>query len=480
MVGGFSPCGARFMVAVDELVAAGFSLPTDVGLKEVLRRFPAAPADGVSLDLIPGNKSTCQNTSRAVGELPKQSNKVDAFKVRRRIVHRQVLALLQDMEQGVDCSSTGQSIGRKWASIVRKCPGHTRRHGPCGQVSFGPFSCDFQLCPYCQHRRAQRMRSNLEELIVAGKLCDPKLITLTLPNLKHLTHGAISAMGEAFTRLLRRKAMGGVVGGVRSIEVTYNQQAKTWHLHLHALVDSSYIEHYPMTKIASVDISSEGGWKIECPETEYPRTEMHVRRSPWKKARDNWEEVTEYPSSGIEFVGWVTRGKLRGPWKVESNHHGLAWEWTEVCQNYPELASVRPDFSLDNPDHWYFVDIRVADRGAAAEVAKYIAKGVDIVAAGAGPVVDFLMAIKGLRMYQAFGSLYGLDDVIDEVTDEFGEEICDDRPLKGCCPWPDCPDRAGGNWQWVCYGYLESTLGVEHEFDPESGGYRVTVGAQIA
>ena len=71
---------------------------------------------------------------------------------------------------------------------------------------------------------------------------------------------------------------------------------------------------------------------------------------------------------------------------------------------YPMLY--RDGINVDCPEDWYLVNIRAADYGAILEIAKYVAKGDEIVSAGPGYIVTYLMARRGKRMLQGFGSMY--------------------------------------------------------------------------
>lgn len=342
----------------------------------------------------------------------------------RRGVHARLARLLLFMESGVD-GLVAKAIGMKWRAEVEKCPGSVRRHKVCGKLSFIPHKCDFALCPWCQHRRSDKARRKLDRVV--GLLQEPKLLTLSPPNLAELTSGAVGALGGVFTKLTRRAVFKEVRGGIRSIETTLGRNG--WNLHLHALMDSPWIAHYPQTDIKPVG----GEWVF--------RADNGFGRSGW---------VPVVPEGG--FVGWA----------VVKKHPGLAREFTAVCQKYPELRSLRLDFNLDNPDHWYFIDIRQADSyGAVSEVVKYIAKGSEIVKGGAAAVVDYLKAIKGRRMIQPFGNLYGVDVE--------GEEEEEPPEAPGECPYEDCPSPAKHEWEFVGFGPSDWAL----ERDSRTGSYRV-------
>jgi len=313
--------------------------------------------------------------------------------------HAGITRLLRSMKTG-ECGLAAQSVAEKWLHDVERCPGVRRRHGPCGLVSFEPYSCDFPLCPWCQHRRSDKARRKLAKAV--GLLQEPMLITLNPPNLAEFTPGAVAALIKVFTALRREKVFKDVRGGVRSVETTYGRNG--WNLHVHALVDSPWIAQYPQ----------------------------------WDIKRSN------------------------GRWLVVKKHPGLAREFTIACQKFSELQSPRLDFDRDNPDHWYFVDLRRADSGAVAEVVKYIAKGSEVVGGGPGAVVAFLGAIKGRRMIQPFGSLYDVDLEGEELADEF------DVSARGECPYPDCPAPAACEWSFVQFGPGDNVL----DRDARTGSYR--------
>jgi len=342
-----------------------------------------------------------------------QKRRKKAFLQERRAIHASLVTILASMATG-EHGVKAKKVGQDWLETVKKCPGNVRRHGPCGNLDYIPHSCHFSLCPHCQWRRSRMWRGSLEDLISNAGLLEPKLHTFTVPNLRKLTNSGVRAISKAYTELRRLKCYSGVKGGARTIETTYTDRGG-WHLHIHALVDSPWIAHYPQ-------------WDIE---------------------------------------------RKCGSWKVTKKHPGLARSWAQVCQNYPELQSPRPDFDVDNPDHWYFVDMRVADDGAVAEIVKYITKQSDVLMGGPGAVLAFVEAFKGVHLIQVFGSLYGLDvdskagtvDTLGNVTNEFEE-----RPMVGCCPWPDCPDRAKVEWKFLSYGLPDD---VDLEFSEETGSYMV-------
>jgi len=322
----------------------------------------------------------------------------------KRGYHAELVRLLEAMARG-DHGLLGRSVGEKWLPEVKRCPGVVRRHGPCGNLSFEGHRCDFPLCPWDQARRAKRRVRRLGPLVAA--MVEPKLWTFSPPNQVELTWHAVRDLGRALTALHRLAYFKKRVrGGLRALEVTNG--ANGWNIHAHEAVDAGWVAHYPQ-------------WDIE------------------------------------------RRGKR---WVVMQRHPGLAREFTRICQKSPSWKSPRLDFDIDNPDHWYFVDLRVGDAGLANELCKYVAKGSQVVRAGAKAVLDFLLAMKGRRLIQPFGNIYGVD-VDAEDMDESQE------PLRaGECPWPECPEPGRMQYEFHSHGIPEK---CQLEFDFETGQHRVVM-----
>jgi len=328
---------------------------------------------------------------------------------RKRGYHVDLVGLLEEMVAGKH-GAVAEAVGHKWLGAVKKCPGAVRRHLVCGRDSFIGLRCDFPLCPWCQARRAKELVKRLGPLV--GGMKAPKLWTFSPPNYAELTGEAVGDLGKVLTALHRQEYFRKRCrGGIRALEVTKGDNG--WNLHAHEGVDADWVAQYPQ-------------WDIV----------------PRQGAKGQW---------------------LKRPWAVGEKHPGLAREFTRQCQRFSWLRSPRLDFDLDNPEHWYFVDLRQAGVGVAAELAKYVAKGSQVVGAGAGAVVEYLFAIKGHRLIQPFGSLYG------EELDDDGEST--EAPVRnGECPYDDCPEP--GRAEWLHLGrYLAPGAQLEHNH--ETGTARI-------
>lgn len=100
--------------------------------------------------------------------------------------------------------------------------------------------CKVRLCPMCQWRRASKVQSQMFQVF---DLLRPQnyrylLLTLTIPNPDgdHLKD-KVDEMHKAWDRLMKRRDVKKVVKGFyRSLEITHNVDANTYHPHFHAIL----------------------------------------------------------------------------------------------------------------------------------------------------------------------------------------------------------------------------------------------------
>jgi len=341
----------------------------------------------------------------------------ETYYAEKRLLHRGLANLLREMGEGQH-GVCAKAFAEKHLSTVLRCPGTTRRHTVCGGLSFEPFSCDLSVCSWCQGRRAVAWRNSLNEIIEKVSLAEPKLLTLTVPNLEFLDNASVRAIGKAFTHFRRLGPMKGVRGGVRTIEVTRNKKNGTWHLHIHALLDGPFLRHYEADEIKRVG---------SC-------------------------------------------------WEVVEHHLGLARAWTMACQLQPALRRV---LDIENPNDLYFIDIRRADKGAVDEVTKYITKQSEIVLAGASALMDFVAAMRGVHLIKTFGSLYNVVDIDSRTgrVDLFDDldHVPVEKTADGHCPHEGCLAPGVQDWEYVCRGLPETSLTVNTEWVGRVGLYRVKI-----
>jgi len=168
-----------------------------------------------------------------------------------------------------------------------------------------------------------------------------------------------------------------------------------------------------------------------------------------------------------------------GRWVVLNEHPGLMRLWTMECQStckesgrrvprYPTLY--RQGIDVDCPEHWYIVNIKQADYGGIKEIAKYIAKSDAIVSGGVSRMIEYLLARRGRRMLQGFGSMYRVN-----LNDLDGDES--EAPVAPSeCPYPNCPDPRDPRWQFLAYGPLDGW--EKSDRDTRTGRYRLTLNGE--
>ena len=102
--------------------------------------------------------------------------------------------------------------------------------------------CRDRLCPTCNWRLAIRRAAEMQETIKTIAAADPDavglLLTLTVRNCpSNKLRWTIQHISQSFTRLRKHRLFARKIAGyARSIEITYNPVADTYHPHIHALL----------------------------------------------------------------------------------------------------------------------------------------------------------------------------------------------------------------------------------------------------
>lgn len=142
----------------------------------------------------------------------------------------------------------------KRAFRVRDCGtllGFAKELGGEGKVRLHTANfCRERLCPMCAWRRSLKVFHELSRVMDTALQENPKLVpvflTLTLRNCPgdELSQVLDSIFGGWRNLTNHRKMKRIIKGWFRSLEVTYNQQADTYHPHIHAilLVDKGYFK----------------------------------------------------------------------------------------------------------------------------------------------------------------------------------------------------------------------------------------------
>lgn len=121
---------------------------------------------------------------------------------------------------------------------------------PCGTYKLIPHHCDSVFCPSCAARRSKPLQKKILERLNQTKK-DYWHLTVTVRNWPTLTREGLSKMIRQFAALRETVLWKSqVLGGVYSIECTYNSETKQWHPHFHVMVETE--KRLPMDWISSL------------------------------------------------------------------------------------------------------------------------------------------------------------------------------------------------------------------------------------
>ena len=135
---------------------------------------------------------------------------------------------------------------RDLADMVRDCHSEVsyRRCRGCSEVSKFYNRCEVKWCPLCAPRLSRERKTALAAWV--GQVKRPRHLVLTVRNSKTLTKSYVKWFKACFSKLRRTKLFSSVRGGFYSLEVT--NESRGWHLHLHALIDSEFIDQSELAK----------------------------------------------------------------------------------------------------------------------------------------------------------------------------------------------------------------------------------------
>lgn len=105
----------------------------------------------------------------------------------------------------------------------------------------GMWNCRVRLCPLCSWRRSLKVAAQMTQVIAAMQQEKEHafvLLTLTIRNCEgEELDETITQLMSGFKRLLELKEVGAICEGwYRSLEVTHNVEADTYHPHFHVLL----------------------------------------------------------------------------------------------------------------------------------------------------------------------------------------------------------------------------------------------------
>lgn len=140
----------------------------------------------------------------------------------------------------IDAMMYGDGAMVKRAQRIEGCCSHplltTRTTGECGMVL---YCCRDRMCPRCQAGRSLQNAKKLGAVITSMNA--PRQVELTIRHKQASLSSEIDRLWTAFRALKKTPLWKKVCkGGVGVLEVTVNEKDRTWHPHLHLVVDGEY------------------------------------------------------------------------------------------------------------------------------------------------------------------------------------------------------------------------------------------------
>ena len=214
-----------------------------------------------------------------------------------------------------------------------------------------PIGCNHRLCALCNAARLERYRSPARQLLEVME--NPGFLTLTIPSTADLTTKTYADIRK-FWNAFFRSNKGFLRGGIYSIETTHNRDDGSWHVHLHAVIDTPWVIK-GMKKPVFVDLKMmlEYAWlRITSPEAK-----KEFRRPEYQR----WKAMAEQQEKGSE--------------------------WNKKFRRVVDIRSVKGGTS------------------AVYELIKYISKTNSFIDRPEA-VATYLRAVRSVRVIQTFGRYY--------------------------------------------------------------------------
>lgn len=168
------------------------------------------------------------------------------------------------------------------------------------------YFCKNKLCPMCNWRRSMKYSYQTSRVIDEAIKQEPKgrflFLTLTVKNVEGKDlNKTLTSLTQSFDRLFRRaKVKKNMIGYLRSVEVTHNEDDNSYHPHIHVLmmVKSSYFkgkENY----ISQKDWGEM--WSQSLKVSYKPMIDIRTVKEKGKGLRGAVLETAKYPTKPIKL-----------------------------------------------------------------------------------------------------------------------------------------------------------------------------------
>ncbi|MDA5555110.1 protein rep [Streptococcus thermophilus] len=168
------------------------------------------------------------------------------------------------------------------------------------------YFCKNKLCPMCNWRRSMKYSYQTSRIVDEAIKQEPKgrflFLTLTVKNVEgEALNSTISQLTKSFDRLFRRaKVKKNLLGYLRSVEVTHNENDNTYHPHIHVLmmVRPSYFQ-------SKKDYITQKEWSdmwSQSLKVDYaPMIDIRTVKETGKGLRGAVLETAKYPTKPIKL-----------------------------------------------------------------------------------------------------------------------------------------------------------------------------------
>lgn len=168
------------------------------------------------------------------------------------------------------------------------------------------YFCKNKLCPMCNWRRSMKYAYQTSRIIDEAIKQSPKgrflFLTLTVKNVEgEALNSTISQLTKSFDRLFRRaKVKKNLLGYLRSVEVTHNEDDNSYHPHIHILmmVRPSYFQ----SKKDYITQKEWGDMWSQSLKVDYtPMIDIRTVKETGKGLRGAVLETAKYPTKPIKM-----------------------------------------------------------------------------------------------------------------------------------------------------------------------------------
>lgn len=254
------------------------------------------------------------------------------------------------------------------------------REAQCGQYEVMPISCRVRVCPDCERVRAGRVVRIVSALLDQVPKRRRSFVVLTIRNMPRLAPG-LDRLQRGLASLRRRPIVRGGRCRWRTRDGRPGHPCSSTSCTRWTAGRHRADRNCPDYRHAAV----EGGGAF------YEVT-YDVTRRLW------------HPHANLLLdAPYIAQAELADTWRaitcVDARHRRAGWCPAECTAG----SSI--------------VWIQRVDPGTVREAVKYVTKSADLIAGDdAAELVEFMLATRGRRMVQGFGSFYGLELVEDEPS----------------------------------------------------------------